>query len=99
MNDKNANYANLNSYDLFVNSALDIADSTRVWKTLSQLSSRITQLNSQARKFEFIYLTTINQSIVVFDMNQGFAYVKHLYNRLEQMSKTAIDLYRGLKNE
>lgn len=99
LNDKNANYANLNSYDLFVNSALDIADSTRVWKTLSQLSSRITQLNTQARKFEFIYLTTINQSIVVFDMNQGFAYIKHLYNRLEQMSKTAIDLYRGLKNE
>ena len=66
---------------------------------MENTSSRIAQLNTQARKFEFIYLTTINQSIVVFDMNQGFAYVKHLYNRLEQMSNIAIDLYRGLKNE
>lgn len=96
MNDKNANYAILNSYDLFVNSALDISDSTGVWKTLSQLLSRIAQINTKARKFDFIYLTTINQSIVVFDMNQGFAYIKHLYNRLEQMAKIAMDLCRGV---
>ena len=96
MNDKNANYANLNSYDLFVNSALDIADSTGVWETLSQLSARIAQINTKARKFEFIYLTTINQSIVVFDTNQGFAYIKHLYDQLEQMAKIAMDLCRGV---
>lgn len=96
LNDKNANYAILNSYDLFVNSALDISDSTGVWKTLSQLLSRIAQINTKARKFDFIYLTTINQSIVVFDMNQGFAYIKHLYNRLEQMAKIAMDLCRGV---
>ena len=99
LNDKNANYANLNSYDLFVNSALDIADSSRVWKTLSQMLSRIAQINTQARKFDFIYLRTINQSLVVFDIKQGFAYIMHLYNRLEQMAKVAIDLYRGVKNE
>lgn len=99
LNDKNANYANLNSYDLFVNSALDIADLTGVCKTLSQLLSRIAQINTQARKFDFVYLTTINQSLVIFDMKQGFAYIKHLYNRLEQMGKIAIDLCRGVKNE
>lgn len=99
LNNPNANYAELKSYELFVNSALDIADSTGIWKTLSQLLSRIAQINIQARKFDFVYLTTINQSLVIFDMKQGFAYIKHLYNRLEQMGKIAIDLCRGVKNE
>lgn len=99
LNSPNANYAELKSYELFVNSALDISDSTGVWKTRSQLSARIAQINTQARKFDFIYLTTINQLLVIFDMKQGFAYIKRLYNRLEQMGKIAIDLCRGVKNE
>ena len=99
LNSPNANYAELKSYDLFVNSALDIADSSRVWKILSQMLSRIVHINTRARKFDFVYLTTINQSLAVFDMKQGYAYIKHLYNRLEQMGKIAIDLCRGVKNE
>lgn len=98
LNSQNANYAELKSYDLFVNSALDIAESTGVWKTLSELSFRIAQINTKARKFDFVYLTTINQSIVVFDTNQGFAYIKHLYNRLEQLASVAKNLCKGEGN-
>lgn len=89
LNSPNANYAELKSYELFVNSALDIADSSRVWKTLSLLLSRIAQINTQARKFDFVYLITINQSLVIFDMKQGFAYIKYLYNRLDVLAGQA----------
>lgn len=89
LNSPNASYAELKSYELFVNSALDIADSSRVWKTLSLLLSRIAQINTQARKFDFVYLITINQSLVIFDMKQGFAYIKHLYNRLDVLAGQA----------
>ena len=95
LNSPSTKYVDFKHYDLFVNSALDIAESTGVWKILSKLSSRIAQINTKARKFEFVYLMTINQSIVVFDTNQGFAYIKHLYNRLEQMASVAKNLCKG----
>ena len=99
LNRTTAKYADFEHYDLFVNSALDLADSTETWKMLPQLSFRISQLNIQARKFEFVYLATINQSIAVFDLNQRYAYIKHLYNRLNYMAEIARDLWNGAKDE
>ncbi len=99
LNSATAGYAECEHYDLFVNSALDIADGAGVWETLSQLSSQIAQQNIQERKYEFVYLTTINQSLVVFDMCRGYSYIKHLYNRIELLAQRARALIKGVTNE
>lgn len=99
LNSATAGYAEREHYDLFVNSALDVADGTGVLETLSHLLSRIAQWNLQERKFEFVYLMTINQSLVVFDMCQGYSYIKHLYNRIELLAQRARAMIKGATNE
>lgn len=85
LNSANAHYAEMGSYELFVNSFIDI--STFKQKTL----------NNKPKKFEIIYLITSNQKLLVFDVANNTFYPVYLYTRLERLVGMARNLYKGLE--
>lgn len=95
LNSANADYANMGSYELFVNSALDIES----YKLIYALLKRLTELNKRARKFDIVYLITINQKLLVFDIKNGTVQVKYLYSRLNRMANEAKEIYLGVEND
>lgn len=95
LNSANADYANMESYELFVNSALDIES----YKLIYALLKRLTELNKRARKFDIVYLITINQKLLVFDIKNGTVQIKYLYSHLDRMADEAKEIYLGVKND
>ena len=93
LNNANANYAEMKSYELFVNSTTDIS----TFKQIYALLARMTELNSAPKKFDNIYLITINQKLLVFDTVNNTFDIKYLYTHLERMANIAIGLYKGDK--
>lgn len=93
LNNANANYAEMKSYELFVNSTIDIS----TFKQIYALLARMTELNSAPKKFDNIYLITINQKLLVFDTVNNTFDIKYLYTHLERMADIAIGLYKGDK--
>ena len=51
------------------------------------------------QKFDYIYLLTNEQKILIFDMLNGLVYPKHLYGWLDKMADKAKELYLGVKND
>ena len=93
LNSANANYAAMKSYELFVNSFIDIS----TFKQIYALLARVKTLNDKPKKFDNIYLITSNQKLLVFDIVNNTFYPIYLYARLERMAQIARDLYKGAK--
>lgn len=89
--DRLKNYEEMQSYELFVNSALDVSD----FKQINAILDRLICLNeNRTKKFEKIYLTTINQTLLIFDVGNRTFQILHLYAHLERMAKLARDMYK-----
>lgn len=95
LNSVNANYAAMNSYELFVNSVIDVSTFNQIYALLD----RIKMLNDKPKKFDNVYLITCNQTLLVFDMANNTFYPIYLYARLERMEQIARNLCKGAKNE
>lgn len=93
LNNANANYAEMKSYELFVNSFIDISTIKQMYALLKKIKT----LNNKPKKFENIYLITSNQKLLVFDMANYSFYPVYLYARLERMAEIARNLYKGLQ--
>lgn len=83
----------MNSYELFVNSFIDISTFNQIYALLD----RIKTLNDKPKKFDNIYLVTSNQKLLVFDTINNTFDIKYLYTHLERMADLAIGLYKGDK--
>ena len=92
LNSTNANYAIMKSYELFVNSTIEISTFNQIYAILA----RVLELNDKPKKFDYIHLITINQKLFTFDIVNNTFGVKYLYKRLERMAEMARDLYKGL---
>lgn len=95
LNSENARYAEMESYELFVNSFINISTLNQILALLA----RIRLLNDKPKQFDKIYLVTSNQKLLVFDTANNTFEIKHLYTHLERMADIAIGLYKGAKNE
>lgn len=93
LNSANADYAEMKSYELFVNSFIDIS----TFKQIYALVARVEMLNIKPKKFDNIYLITSNQKLLVFDTINNTFDIKYLYTHLERMADIAIGLYKGAK--
>ncbi len=91
LNSANANYAEMKSYELFVNSTIDISTFNQIYSILA----RVLELNNKPKKFDDIYLITINQKLFTFDIANNTFGVKYLYTRLNRMAQIARNLYKG----
>lgn len=93
LNSTNANYAAMKSYELFVNSFIDISTFNQIYAILA----RVKMLNDKPKKFDNIYLITSNQKLLVFNTVNNSFNIKYLYAHLERMADIAIGLYKGDK--
>ena len=92
LNSTNANYAEMKSYELFVNSTIDISTFNQIYAILA----RVLELNNKPKKFDNIHLITVNQKLFTFDIANNTFGVKYLYSRLERMAKIARNLYKRM---
>lgn len=93
LNSANANYAEMKSYELFVNSFIDISTLRQIYALLE----RVKTLSDKSKRFDNIYLITSNQKLLVFDIANNTFYPIALYARLERMAQIARNLYKGVK--
>lgn len=93
LNSKNARYEEMDSYELFVNSAIYVY----LPEQMHALLARTRELNNMPKKFDNIYLVTGNQKLLVFDIANNTFSVKHLYTHLTRMADKAIELYKEAK--
>ena len=87
LNSKNAEYANMTHYELFVNSTILIPD-----EQIMSVIGILKEINCCDKKFEAIYLITIEQKLYIFDMINATVRVKYLYNHLDWMAEKAKQL-------
>lgn len=92
LNSVNANYAKMKSYELFVNSTIDISTLKQIYAILV----RVLELNNEPKRFDNIHLITINQKLFTFDIANNTFGVKYLYTNLKRMAEIARNLYKGL---
>ncbi len=92
LNSANANYTEMKSYELFVNSTIDISTFNQIYAILA----RVTEINYKPKKFDNIHLITISQKLFTFDIANNAFSVNHLYSRLDRMAQIARNLYKGL---
>lgn len=93
LNSANANYTEMKSYELFVNSFIDISTLRQIYALLE----RVKTLNDKPKKFDNIYLITSNQKLFVFDIMNNTFDIKYLYTRLHRMAEEAKAIYLGAK--
>ena len=93
LNSTRANYAEMKSYELFVNSFIDISTFNQIYALLA----RIKKINDKPKNFDNIYLITSNQKLLVFDTVNNTFDIKYLYTHFERMADIAIGLYKGDK--
>ena len=74
-------------YELFVNSIILIPD-----EQIVVVTELLKAINSRDKKFETIYLITIEQKLYVFDMINATVRIKYLYNHLDWMAEKAKQL-------
>ena len=87
LNSPSANYADLKSYELFVNSALDI--DTGDLKTILAILEKLKEVNTKSKKCDMVYLIAINKTMFVFDLVNSSFIIKYLYNRLDVLARQA----------
>lgn len=90
LNSATANYAEMKSYELFVNSFIDISTFNQIYALLAKIKT----LNDKSKKFNNIYLITSNQKLLVFDIVNNTFYPIYLYAHLAQMAQIARNLYK-----
>lgn len=95
LNNSNANYEEMGSYELFVNSAIDVSTYNQIFAILK----RTIELNDKPKKFDNIYLITIGQKLIVFNVKENTFAIKYLYSRLNCLADKAIELYKGVKHD
>ena len=93
LNNVNANYAEMKSYELFVNSFIDISTFNQIYALLA----RVKTLNDKPKKFDNVYLITSNQKLLVFDVAKNTFNIKYLYSHLDRMAEEAKAIYLGTK--
>lgn len=94
LNNSNADYAEMDSYELFVNSFILIP-----FEQFGIVIKRLQELNCRPKKFDYIYLLTNEKKLLIFDMLNEVVYTKYLYTRLDRMADKAKEIYLGVKNE
>lgn len=87
LNSKTAQYAEMAHYELFVNSTILIPD-----EQILAVIRMLKEINSRDKKFETIYLITIEQKLYIFDMVKEGLHIKYLYNHLNLMADKAKQL-------
>lgn len=93
LNSLNADYAKMNSYELFVNSFILIPK-----HQFGTVLERLKSINRKPQKFDTIYLVTNEQKLLAFEMTNGTLQIKYLYSRLQWMADKAKELL-GVNNE
>ena len=89
LNSKNADYAEMESYELFINSSLIIPDWFKE-KTFESLKS----INNGVRKYDVVYLRVNDQKIFVYNLKEN-KYEELLYGALDKFAKRAVQLRNG----
>ena len=79
---KNAEYANMAHYELFVNSTILIPN-----EQIMAVIGILKEINNLGKKFEIIYLITNEQKLYIFDMVNENLTIKYLYNHLNWMAE------------
>lgn len=82
LNSKNAEYANMAHYELFVNSTILIPN-----EQIMAVIGILKEINNLGKKFEIIYLITNEQKLYIFDMVNENLTIKYLYNHLNWMAE------------
>lgn len=95
LNSVKACYEEMDSYELFVNSAIEIS----MLSQINAILDRINKLNNNKKKFNRIYLIAGGRKLIMFDMVNKTFYIKHLYPYLERIGRQAIKLFKGQNNE
>lgn len=95
LNNSDANYEEMGSYELFVNSAIDVSTYNQIFAILK----RTIELNNKPKKFDNIYLITIGQKLIVFNVKENTFAIKYLYSRLNYLADKAIELRKGVKHD
>lgn len=92
LNSEKANYANMEAYELFINSFIMIPH----W-LIEAAIKRLQIINSKPKKFNNIYLITNEQKLLIFDMVSNTLKIKYLYSHLDRMAEEAKAIYLGAK--
>ena len=89
LNSRNADYAKMDKYELFVNSAILIPRFYR-----QEIIPRLQNINNGPRKFDRIYLLTNEKNLHIFDMVNNNISIKTLDWYLDRMAKQAYGIYQ-----
>ena len=92
LNNNNADYAKMESYELFVNSFILIP-----FEQFGIVIKKLQELNNKPKKFAFIYLLTNERKLLTFDVLGGLVYPKYLYTWLDRMAVKAKELCLGAR--
>lgn len=92
LNSEKANYAIMETYELFINSFIMIPD----W-LINVAIKRLQNINSKPKKFDNIYLITNEKKLLIFDMSNNTLKIKYLYSYLDGMAEEAKAIYLGAR--
>ena len=87
LNSENANYAEMERYELFVNSTIFIPE-----RQMFEVVEILKTINNGRKRYSNIYLLTNDQKLLVFNMGNASAQIKYLYNRLNIMADKAYQI-------
>ena len=90
LNSKNADYAEMESYELFINSSIIIPNWFKE-KTFESLKS----INNGVRKYDVVYLRVNDQKIFVYNLKENKYEELLLYGALDKFAKRAVQLRNG----
>lgn len=90
LNSKNADYAEMESYELFINSSIIIPNWFKE-KTFESLKS----INNGVIKYDVVYLRVHDQKIFVYNLKENKHEELLLYGALDKFAKRAVQLRNG----
>ena len=90
LNSKTADYTEMESYELFINSSIIIPNWFKE-KTYESLKS----INNGVRKYDVIYLRVHDQKIVVYNLKEDKYEELLLYGALDRFAEKAINLLKS----
>lgn len=90
LNSKTADYTEMESYELFINSSIIIPNWFKE-KTYESLKS----INNGVKKYDVVYLRVNDQKIFVYNLKEGKYEELMLYGALDKFAEKAIDLLKS----
>ena len=90
LNSKTADYTEMESYELFINSSLIIPNWFKE-KTYESLKS----INNGVKKYDVVYLRVNDQEIFVYNLKEGKYEELMLYGALDKFAEKAIELLKS----